>query len=226
MGHHHHDGGHHHGDGHAHGHAQGHAHGHAGEGRDALGNPEDLERYLERLESPERAEWQRPDEVVAALGLAPGGVACDVGAGPGYFTLRLARAVGAAGKVYAIEAEPRMLDVLLSRLERAGLGNVVASLARDGVGLPPEPVDRVLIVNAYHHFDAGVAYLRALGDRLRPGGTLVNVDFHGGELPIGPPPELRVPRERFLAEAESAGLRLVEEKTFLPYQYFLSLARR
>jgi predicted methyltransferase len=125
-------------------------HSHAGDGaRDVLGNPADLARYLERLEGPERAEWQRPDEVVAALKLRPGDRVCDVGAGPGYFTLRLARAVGPSGKVFAIEAEPRMLDVLLTRLEQEQIDNVVATLATDGVGMPPEPVDRVLMVNAF-----------------------------------------------------------------------------
>ena len=59
---------------------------------------------------------------------------------------------------------------------------------------------------------------------LRPGGTLVNVDFHGGDLPMGPPPELKVSRERFLECAEAAGLRFVGEESFLPYQYFVSLA--
>lgn len=199
------------------------AHGHHAH-HDPLGNPQDFEHYLERLESPERAEWQRPDAVVDALKLQPGQRVCDLGAGPGYFTLRLARAVGPTGKVFAIEAEPRMRDVLVRRLEAAHLTNVEPVLTVDGVGLPPEPVDRVLIVNAYHHFPDGIAYLRLLAEQLRPGGTIVNIDFHDGDLPIGPPPELRIPRERFLADAEAAGLALVGEETFLPYQYFVSLA--
>lgn len=211
----------HHGHGH-HGHGH-HEHGHH-EHRDPLGNPEDLAHYLERLEGPERADWQRPDAVVAALELRPGDRVCDVGAGPGYFTLRLARAVGPSGKVFVIEAEPRMRDLLVQRLADAHLTNVEPVLALDGRGLPPEPVDRVLIVNAYHHFADGEAYLRALAGQLRPGGTIVNIDFHGGELPIGPPAEMRIPRERFLAAAETAGLKLVDEETFLPYQYFVSLA--
>jgi ubiquinone/menaquinone biosynthesis C-methylase UbiE len=217
----------HHEHGHGHGH-HGH-HGHAGGGhahdggRDALGNPEDLSAYLERLEGPERAAWQRPDEVVDALGLSPGDVVCDVGAGSGYFTLRLARAVGPTGKVFAIDAEPRILDVLRARLAEAALENVVPILAADGAGLPPAPVDRVLLVNAFHHLSDRVQYLRALAGCLRPGGRIVNVDFQGGELPVGPPPELKVSREAFLAAASEAGLRLVEERALLPYQYFLAV---
>ena len=160
---------------HRHGPHAHHAHP-ADDARDALGNPVDLARYLERLEGPERAEWQRPDDVVAALRLQPGARVCDVGAGAGYFTLRLARAVGPTGKVFAIEAEPRMVDVLRTRLEEHRIENVHTTLATDGAGLPPEPVDRVLIVNAYHHFSAGPAYLRALAGVLRPGGTIVNVE--------------------------------------------------
>jgi SAM-dependent methyltransferase len=215
---------------HDHGHGPHPPHGHAPHAhaedaaRDALGNPVDLARYLERLLGPERAEWQRPDDVVAALRLQPGARVCDVGAGAGYFTLRLARAVGPTGEVFAIEAEPRMVDVLRTRLEEHRIENVHATLATDGAGLPPEPVDRVLIVNAYHHFSAGVAYLRALAGVLRPGGTIVNIDFQDGELPIGPPAELRISRERFLEAAGAAGLRLVGEESFLPYQYFVSLA--
>jgi cyclopropane fatty-acyl-phospholipid synthase-like methyltransferase len=189
-----------------------------------LGNPADLARYLERLESPERAAWQRPDDVVAALRLRPGDRVCDVGAGPGYFTLRLARAVGPTGQVFAVEAEPRMVEVLRARLAEHGIENVHTTLATDGAALPPEPVDRILIVNAYHHFAGGEAYLRALAGALRPGGTLVNIDFQAGELPIGPPPELRISRERFLEAAGAAGLRLVGEESFLPYQYFMAFA--
>lgn len=149
---------------------------------------------------------------------------CDVGAGAGYLALRLARAVGPTCKVFAIEAEPRMVDVLRTRLEEHRIVNVHTTLATDGAGLPPEAVDRVLIVNAYHQFSAGVAYLRALAGVLRPGGTIVDVDVHDGELPIGPPAELRISRARFLEAAGAAGLRLVGEETFLPYPYFLSLA--
>ena len=79
----------------AHGAGNEHPHGHGhGHGRDRHGNPEDLAAYLAKLEDPARVEWQKPEELVAALGLRPGDVACDAGAGPGYFAVRLARAVG------------------------------------------------------------------------------------------------------------------------------------
>lgn len=199
-----------------------HGHGH-GHHHDPFADPAALQAWLEKLEGPERAEWQRPDDVVAALKLSPGSVVCEVGAGPGYFTLRLARAVGATGRVHAIELEPRVLEILRHRLREAHVRNVHPLLSTNGLGLPPEPVDRVLIVNTFHHFEQGVAYLRALRGNLRPGGTIVNVDFQAGELPFGPPPEMRISREAFLELAAEAGLSLVEEHEFLPYQYFVAL---
>jgi len=211
----------------------GHQHGHHGHGhrpadpakRDRHGNPEDLAAYLDRLESPERAAWQKPDELVAALGLHPGAVACDVGAGPGYFALRLARAVGPGGRVYGVDVDPRMVQLLGERAAAAGLGNVVPLLAPGGDGLPPEPCDLILLVNAFHHFPDGPAYLARLAGALKPGGRVALVEFHEGELPVGPPPELRMTRAAIDAAVRAAGLRLVASPGFLPYQHVLLLAR-
>jgi len=193
--------------------------------KDRHGNPEDVEGYVARMEEPSRAGWQKPDEVVRVLGLRPGQVACDVGAGPGYFSLRLARAVGEGGRVYAIDVVPRILEVLRERLRDSGLRNVtpVLSLPDDAL-LPAGACDLILIVDTYHHFPDGPAYLRRLAGALKPGGHIANVDFHKRELPVGPPPEHKVAREAFLADATAAGLRLVEEHAFLPYQYFVVLA--
>jgi SAM-dependent methyltransferase len=193
--------------------------------RDRHGNPEDLSFYLARLESPEREAWQQPDRLVAALGLRPGDVACDVGAGPGYFTLRLARAVGPAGRVYGVDVEPRMTRLLAERAAQAGLANVVPVLAPEGDGLPPEPCDLILLVNAFHHFPDGPGYLARLARALTPGGRLALVEFHEGELPVGPPPDHKVTRAAIDAAVRAAGLRLVAAPGFLPYQWLLVLAR-
>jgi ubiquinone/menaquinone biosynthesis C-methylase UbiE len=208
--------------GHGHEHGSGHAHGEA-HPRDALGNPDDLAAYLEKLESPERAAWQKPDEVVAALGLQPGGIAADAGTGPGYFALRLARAVGPTGRVYGIDAEPRMLELLAQRARDAGLSNVEPVHA-GGVPLPPAACDAILIVDAYHHFPDGPGVLRALAGRLAPAGRLAVVDFHP-DTPVGPPPEHLISREAFLDGVARAGLRVAREERFLPHQYFFFLER-
>jgi hypothetical protein len=82
-----------------------------------------------------------------------------------------------------------------------------------------------LIVNTFHHFARGAAYLRALATRLAPNGVIVNIDFQAGDLAIGPPPEHRVSRDVFVAIARTAGLAVAREEAFLPYQYFLVLAQ-
>jgi ubiquinone/menaquinone biosynthesis C-methylase UbiE len=168
---------------------------------------------LGRLEDPGRARWQRPARLVRALGLRRGQTVAEVGAGSGYL-------------VYAVDAEPRMLPVLVERLRRARIANVTPVLGRDDDPLlPARSCDLVLVVNTYHHFPGGPRYLRRLARLLRPGGRLVNVDFHRRETPVGPPVERRIAREVFLREARRAGLRLVRELTFLPYQYGLVLRR-
>jgi ubiquinone/menaquinone biosynthesis C-methylase UbiE len=188
------------------------------------GNPEDLDSYIAKMEDPSRAEWQKPDQVLRALALQPGQVVCDVGAGPGYFTLPVARAVGENGRVYAVDVDPRILATLRKRLRDAGLRNVTPVLALDDDALlPPAACDLILVVDTYHHFPGGPAYLRRLARSLRSGGRIVNIDFHKRELPVGPPPEHKLTREEFLAQADAAGLAFLEEHTFLPYQYFLVL---
>ena len=194
--------------------------GHGHQGRH--GNPQDLGSYIAKMEAPDRDAWQKPKEVLRALKLLPGQVASDIGAGPGYFALRLARKVGVRGAIFAVDVETRILDVLRNRIEQAGVTNVAPIL-----GLPGDPLlplgacDLVLVVDTFHHFPNGVAYLRRLSRSLRKGGHLVNIDFHKRELPVGPPFEHKVSREDFLMQAQKAGLALVVEHTFLPYQYFL-----
>ena len=202
-----------------------HDHTHAHEHFDRHRNPEDFARYLVKLEGPDREAWQKPGRLIAALGLRPGDVACEVGAGPGYRTLRMALAVGRRGVVHAIDVEPRMIEVLRLRAREAGVKNIRSILAKPGRGaLPPRGCRLILIVNTFHHFPDGVAYLRRLASRLLPGGRIVNVDFHRRELPVGPPIEHTVSRADFLATAREAGLERIGERRFLPYQYFLELA--
>jgi predicted methyltransferase len=191
------------------------------------GNPSNLDDYIAEMTSPARDAWQKPDQVVAALGLKKGETACDIGAGPGYFTLRLARAVGPTGFVYAIDVEARMLQNLRERLERARVRNVapVLALAEDPL-LPPGVCDVVLVVDTYHFFPDRAGYLKRLRQSLKPRGRVVNIDYHRRPTPIGPPLDHRVARETFLSEAKAAGLGLVGEQAFLPYQYYLVLEAR
>jgi len=191
------------------------------EPRDHHGNPADLNEYIARLDDPARDEWQRPDVVLAALGIAPTSVVCDVGAGTGYFALRLAKL---AAQVYAVDVEPQLLVLLRDRVASAGLQNVTPVL-----GLPHDPLvpaaacDFVLVVNVFHHVPEKAAYLRRLQAALRPGGRVAIIDFHKRELPVGPPVDHKLSREDCLEQVRAAGLQVVAELDSLPYQYFLIL---
>jgi ubiquinone/menaquinone biosynthesis C-methylase UbiE len=187
--------------------------------------PEELKGALKRQLAPRRAKWQKPAAVVRALGLRRGQVIAEVGSGPGYFTPRLARAVGPSGHVYALDPEPAVLDVMRKRIKQAGVRNVTPVLSRDDDPLLPNGrCDLAVIINVYHHMHGGPAFLRRLVSRLPRGARVINVDWDETSE-FGPPPKRRVPKARFLRDAKKAGLKLVSERTFLPHQYFRVLRR-
>ena len=174
-----------------------------------------------------RERWQRPERVLRALGVRRGDVVADVGAGPGFWTLPLARRVGARGRVFALDPEPLALETLRQRLARAGVRNVTPVLNDDGAPMLPDGAcDLAVMVNVYHHFPAPAAFLRRLARCLKPGGRLVNIDWADRDSPKGPPAHRRIPPTVFLEHARRAGLTLTEEHRFLPYQYFVVLRRR
>jgi len=187
--------------------------------------PKELAGALRRQLNPRRARWQKPAVLVRALGLRRGQVVAEIGSGPGYFTPRLARAVGPSGHVYAVDPEAAILNVLRRRLARMGVRNVTPVLGRDDDPLLPRGrCDVALLINVYHHMHAPVAFLRRLVALLPKNARVVNVDWDE-ETEFGPPPKRRVPRARFLRDARRAGLTLVADRRLLPHQYFLVLRR-
>jgi len=185
----------------------------------------DPKAYIALLEDPARDAYQKPHEVVLALGLEDGERIADIGAGAGYFTLRFAQHVGADGRVYAVDINPEMIVHLNQRIRDAGLDNVRTILALpDDPLLPDASVDDVFLCETWHHIDNHPQYLAVLQRALRPGGRVVIIDFHKTETPVGPPMPMRVSRQEVVREFEQNGFTLVEEHTFLPYQYFLVFA--
>ena len=178
------------------------------------------------LEGPDRDLWQLPDEIMDTLGIAEGSVVADIGAGGGWFTIRLARRVGANGIVYAEDIQPQMLEATMRRVAREGLGNVrrVMGTSEDP-RLPAGAVDAALIVDTYHEFDNPDALLRNIAKSLKPNGRIGVVDFKRDGLGPGPALEDRVDPEQVVRDAEAAGLRLVRRETFLPYQFLLVFSR-
>jgi SAM-dependent methyltransferase len=178
------------------------------------------------LEGPDRDLWQLPDQIMDAIGIAEGSVVADIGAGGGWFTIRLARRVGASGLVFAEDIQPQMLEATMRRVAREGLGNV-----RRVLGTPADPrlpaaaLDAALIVDTYHEFDDPGALLRNIATSLKPDGRVGIVDFKRDGLGPGPALEDRVDPDEIVRDAESAGLRLVRHETFLPYQFMLVFSR-
>ncbi|MGH7531236.1 MAG: class I SAM-dependent methyltransferase, partial [Gemmatimonadales bacterium] len=124
-----------------------------------------------------RERWQRVPDVFAALGVAPGAVVADVGAGGGFFTARLAQAVGAAGRVLAVDVDQDVIERLRRRAARDEWANVVIiPSSPEDPRLPPATLDAALIMNAYHEFTDPEAMLGGLGRALKPGGKLVIID--------------------------------------------------
>ena len=184
-------------------------------------DPEDFERWIQALDDPERAAWQKPAEVVAALALDPGMVVADVGAGTGYFEPPLSQAVGPTGRVLALEINAELVRRMQQRFQAAQLDNVEARLVTPAdPGLGQGAVDRVLIVDTWHHMHERAAYAQTLRAALRPGGRLLIVDY-GPESPTGPPPHLRLAPADVVAELEQAGLRAEVLAETLPRQFMI-----
>ena len=185
----------------------------------------DPKAYIAALEDPKRDAYQKPHQVLEALGIKQGEVVADIGAGSGYFTMRLAHHVGPTGRVYAVDVSPDMIRHLNRRLREAGIRNVWSVLSDPGDPLLPDAsVDRFVIVNTWHHIEDQPRYLTLLKRMLRPGGQVVHVDFQKRDLPVGPPLGMKVAREDVVKQMEAAGFRLAAEHAILPYQYFLVFA--
>jgi predicted methyltransferase len=179
------------------------------------------------LEGPDREAWQKPDEIMDALGIADGASVADVGPGAGWFTIRLARRVGPNGRVFATDVQPQMLEAVRRRVAREGLLNVETRLGSDtDPKLPLRSLDAALVVDTYPEVEDRVTFLRNLGAALKPTGRIGIVNYKPGRGGPGPSPEegARVESAAVEADAKAAGLRVVGQQT-LPYQYLLVLGR-
>ena len=181
----------------------------------------DVEHWAGVFDDPERDAWQQPILVVETLGIVPGDVVVDLGAGTGYMTKPLSIRVGSEGKVYAVDIEPAMLDHLMARKDVLTERVVPVVASASDPKLPDGAVDVVLVVDTWHHIAKRGKYLRRLQKCLAREGRVAIVDFREGELPVGPPPEEKLSRAQVVQEFTDAGWRLVAESVALPYQYML-----
>jgi cyclopropane fatty-acyl-phospholipid synthase-like methyltransferase len=192
-------------------HESGYHHDHGSEGS--------VEHWQPRLEGEGRDSWQKPDELVGLLEISPGMVVADLGAGTGYFLSPLAAAVGPEGQVLALDVDQELVEHMAQRCSDNGLTNVSARVvAFDDPGLDSDSVDRVLIVNTWHHIGGREAYARKLAAALTTNGRVYVVDFTD-ESPHGPPRDHRLSAAEVRAELEAGGLATEVIDEDLPYQY-------
>lgn len=174
------------------------------------------------LDRSERVQEEEPDAALDAIALAPGSIVADVGAGSGYMTVKMAKRVGATGKVYANDIQPQMLTILRQRLEREKVPNVELVLGTmDDPKLPANTIDLILMVDVYHEFAEPQPMLRKMRDSLKTGGRLVLLEYRKEDpsIPIRPDHKMSVAEAKMEVEAEGFTLSKVDER--LPRQHIL-----
>lgn len=221
---------------HAHHHKEGHdhawkdtgdhdpsAHGHHHPEGGPLGHRfEKADEWAQVFDDPTRDAWQMPADVVASLRITPGMTAVDLGAGTGYFLPHLANAVGPKGAVIGLDIEPDMVRYMRERAAKAKLANVRAEVSKvDDPGLPAASVDRILIVNTWHHIQSRPAYAAKLRAALKPGGLVAVVDFTMS-ADRGPPKEHRLLPEQVIDELKAGGFKAELLSEPLPDQYIVT----
>ncbi len=182
------------------------------------------ESTYQRLNDPSRDAWQKPQGVVEKLAITPGSRIADLGAGGGYFTWYLAKAVGARGTVYAVEINETALNMIFKEMVARGTPNVRPVRAEPHDPRLPEPVDLVFSCDTYHHMKDRVAYFRSLASSLRPGGRVAILDSHPRGFVSGMFGH-RTAKEEVRLEMETAGYRLMNDYTVVEQQHFQVFAK-
>jgi predicted methyltransferase len=171
------------------------------------------------LERPDREATEQPEKVLDALKIAPGSTVADIGAGTGYFSVRLAKRVGPQGRVLATDIQPQMLALLDENRRAAGVGNIEPVLCTPtDAKLPEGQLDLALMVDVYHELAYPEETLAQVRRALKPDGRLVLVEYRGEDAGVPIKPEHKMTLAQVRAEVEPMGFRLQEAFEFLPYQ--------
>ncbi|MGH9143465.1 MAG: methyltransferase domain-containing protein [Vicinamibacterales bacterium] len=183
------------------------------------------------LETPDREQWQKPDQIMDALGVAEGSKVAELGAAGGWFTLQLAERVGPNGRVYAEDIQRAMLDGISRRMSAESLTNVTTVLGTPSDPHLPSGLDAALISDAFHEMDVPedpnlvVTLLRNVGRSLKPQGRLGIVDWTPGNGGPGPRAEERVDPNVVIKAATAAGLQLIKREDYPPFVFLLVFGR-
>ena len=187
--------------------------------------PDDIKQYLEHLDSSERDRYQKPAQVLEALGVKPGMAVADLGSGSGYFTRRFVEAVTDTGIVYAVDVEPEMLAYAKESVIHMHIAYTAEFILGrlDNPKLPFDSVDLLFVCNTVHHLQDRSKYFSDLRSALKAGARIAIIDFWPDERSgdLGFPKHHLIPRETVIREMSEAGYRLAREHSFLPKQYFL-----
>lgn len=199
--------------------AEEHGH-HHHQDANAYMNESEFEELVDRFENPSRNEWQKPEEVIQLLGDLKGKTILDIGAGTGYFSFRFAEK---AEKVIAADVDERFLEYMEDK--NLNLGKKNMEFRKAEMNNPPileNEADVVILVDVYHHIDRRKTYFSALKKGLKKGGHLFIIDFKKGDLPQGPPNEMKIGPNTVIQEMKEAGFQSeLMDTTTLPYQYVL-----
>jgi SAM-dependent methyltransferase len=174
------------------------------------------------LERPEREGQEKPDQLVAELKVNPGDVVADIGAGTGYLSRRLARKVGAGGKVLAVDIQPEMLYALSNRMAALGITNVstVLGVSTDA-RLPSSGVDLVVMVDVYHEFDFPWEMMESICRALKPGGRLAFVEYRAEDPQVPIKAVHKMTEAQVRKEVSAHRLEWVQTIETLPWQHLI-----
>jgi predicted methyltransferase len=179
------------------------------------------------LEAPDREQWQKPDQIMDAIGVAEGSKVAELGAAGGWFTLQLAERVGPNGRVYAEDIQRAMLEGISRRMQSENLTNVTTVLGTPSDPQLPPGLDAALISDAFHEMDdpedptVVVTLLRNVARSLKPQGRLGIVDWTPGHGGPGPAADHRVDPRTVIAAANAAGFQLIKREDFPPFVFLL-----
>ena len=179
------------------------------------------------LERSDRESEESPTKAVAQLGLKPGMTVCDLGAGTGYYAVRMARLVGPSGKVYAVDIQPKMLELLGKRLASAGIKNVEPVLGAEAeTNLPADSQDLIILVDVYHEFSKPQEMLRSIRKSLKANGRLVLLEFRKEDPNVPIRLEHKMTLAEVKAETEPEGFAIEKVLETLPWQHMIFLRKK
>lgn len=178
------------------------------------------------LEGADREQWNKPEQIMDALKIADGSKVAEIGAGGGWFTLRLARRVNQRGLVYAEDVQPEMIEAIRRRVQRENLTNVRTVLGTTKDSRLPHDLDAILINWAYNELEYPVPVLKNAAESLKPQGRIGIVDFTPGAGGPGPEPDQRVDPETVITQATAAGLKVISRENVRPFMFMVVLGKK